>query len=92
MLERTCVACGRKAAKRELLRVSRDAGGAFVIDARQNQPGRGAYVCPTFACAELLLRKRGLHHSFRQEVPAEVYQRLLTLVKNNTATNNIVSD
>lgn len=78
--ERTCLACGRKRAKTELLRISHQSG-TFVIDARQNLPGRGAYLCPTDACAELLLRRKGLHHGFRREVPAAVYLQIIDFVR-----------
>lgn len=92
MLERTCLACGRKTAKRELLRLSRSPEGTIVIDARQRLPGRGAYVCPTLACAELLQRKHGLQHGLRQQVPAEVYQRILAVVQENTMIHDSSSD
>lgn len=78
--ERTCLACGRKRAKIELLRISHQAGN-FVIDAHQNLPGRGAYLCPTVACAELLQRRKGLHHGFRREVPAAVYLQIIAFVR-----------
>lgn len=92
MLERTCLACGRKTAKRELLRLSRISDGVFAIDAQQKLPGRGAYVCPTRACAELLQHKRGLHHGFRQQVPAEVYQRILAFVQETITRGDKSSD
>ncbi|NUM77599.1 YlxR family protein [candidate division KSB1 bacterium] len=92
MLERTCLACGRKTAKRELLRLSRTPEGVFVIDARQKLPGRGAYVCPTRACAELLQRKKGLHHGFRQQVPPEIYQRILDFVQETTMIGDNSAD
>ncbi len=78
--ERTCLACGRKRQKSELLRISHQSG-TFVIDARQNLPGRGAYLCPTVTCAELLLRRKGLHHGFRREVPAAVYLQIIDFVR-----------
>lgn len=42
---RTCIACGHKSAKRELLRIVRNQDGAAVVDPNGRLPGRGTYVC-----------------------------------------------
>jgi predicted RNA-binding protein YlxR (DUF448 family) len=46
------VACRRVRAKRELIRVVRDADGRLSVDLRGKAPGRGAYLCPEDACLE----------------------------------------
>jgi len=46
------VACRRVRAKRELIRVVRDAGGRLSVDLRGKAPGRGAYLCPEDGCLE----------------------------------------
>jgi predicted RNA-binding protein YlxR (DUF448 family) len=46
------VACRQVKAKRELIRVVRDAGGRLSVDLRGKAPGRGAYLCPDDACLE----------------------------------------
>ena len=43
--ERTCVACGAKKPKRELVRVACSPQGQVSVDATGKAPGRGAYVC-----------------------------------------------
>ena len=43
--ERTCVACGSKKPKRELLRIAGSPQGQVSVDATGKAPGRGAYVC-----------------------------------------------
>ena len=48
--QRTCVACRQVKAKRELIRVVRDADGRLSVDLRGKAPGRGAYLCPANAC------------------------------------------
>ncbi|MEP7003177.1 MAG: YlxR family protein [Chloroflexota bacterium] len=48
--QRTCVACRQVKAKRELIRVVRDADGRLSVDLRGKAPGRGAYLCPEDAC------------------------------------------
>ena len=46
------MACRRVRAKRELIRVVRDADGRLSVDLRGKAPGRGAYLCPDDACLE----------------------------------------
>ena len=43
--ERTCVACGSKKPKAQLLRVARSPQGQVSVDPTGKAPGRGAYVC-----------------------------------------------
>jgi hypothetical protein len=80
--ERTCLGCGRKAAKSELLRIARNREGVVIIDTRQRLPGRGAYVCRSLDCAELLKRKKGLHRGFRHPVPGEIYDSILQYMRD----------
>lgn len=79
--ERTCLACGRKASKADLLRLTRDQTGNIALDLRQRLPGRGAYVCRTLACGALLQKKKGLHHGFRQPVPNAVYENVINFLR-----------
>lgn len=44
---RTCIACGNRGAKRELLRIVRNRDGTLAVDANGRLPGRGTYVCRT---------------------------------------------
>ena len=44
------MACRQIKAKRELIRVVRDADGRLSVDLRGKAPGRGAYLCPDDAC------------------------------------------
>ncbi len=44
------MACRQVKAKRELIRVVRDADGKLSVDLRGKSPGRGAYLCPDDAC------------------------------------------
>ena len=43
--ERTCVACGSKKPKRELVRIASSPQGQVSVDPTGKAPGRGAYVC-----------------------------------------------
>ena len=46
------MACRQVTAKRELIRVVRDADGRLSVDLRGKAPGRGAYLCPDDTCLE----------------------------------------
>ena len=83
--QRTCLACGRKAAKAELLRLSRNQAGEIAIDPQQRLPGRGAYVCRTVVCGELLKKRKGLHHGFRQPVPLEIYEIVIEYLRQHAS-------
>jgi predicted RNA-binding protein YlxR (DUF448 family) len=62
--ERPCIACRRKAGKRELIRLVRS-GDAVETDPRGKKPGRGVYLCLSSECWEKGLKgnriEQGLH-------------------------------
>ena len=74
--ERTCCGCKLRKPKRDMLRVVRFNGGEIEIDEGQIKPGRGAYVCISRSCLEILKEERGLNQSFRTFVPEAVYESI----------------
>ena len=62
---RTCIACGAKREKRDLIRLVLDKRRSVVRDDRCREPGRGAYVCPALSCWERLGRGRRLERAFK---------------------------
>ena len=66
---RTCVGCRKRAAKRELLRVTvgSDADGhpAVSPDPRGTAPGRGAHLHPTTECYDLAVRRKAFARALR---------------------------
>ncbi len=60
--ERSCLACGAKRAKGDLIRVVRSAANTIEIDSGGKKPGRGAYLCRYGACWEAGLKKGRLEH------------------------------
>ncbi len=56
---RSCVACRRRAPKRELLRWTPDRDGVPRPDPAARAEGRGAYVCRTAECVDRLARRAG---------------------------------
>ncbi|HWP66839.1 MAG TPA: YlxR family protein [Candidatus Limnocylindria bacterium] len=61
---RTCVGCGRRAAKVELQRFVR-AGEQLRLDPARRAPGRGAYLHRDGECARRFARGKGLVRSLR---------------------------
>ena len=68
---RTCISCRKRAAKRELLRVTagsdRDGQPAVVPDPTATAPGRGAHIHPTRECYELAVRRKAFTRALRAE-------------------------
>lgn len=62
---RTCLSCGSKRDKRDLLRLARVKEGEIIRDDRGNMPGRGAYVCKDETCQNRLLKNRRIQRAFR---------------------------
>ncbi|MBN1336628.1 MAG: YlxR family protein [Deltaproteobacteria bacterium] len=58
-MERTCVACRRTGEPDDLVRLVAHEGRA-VPDLAGRLPGRGAWVCPTVACVQVLERRGSL--------------------------------
>ena len=73
---RQCVGCREMKNKKEMIRVIRTSEQEFVLDATGKKNGRGAYVCPSEECLQLARKNKGLERSFKQAIPAEVYESL----------------
>lgn len=73
---RRCVGCQEMKGKKEMIRVIRTKEGEFLLDATGKKNGRGAYICPSKECLKKAIRNKGLERSFKQSIPAEVYEAL----------------
>ena len=73
---RMCVGCQEMKNKKEMIRVIKAPEGTFMLDATGKKNGRGAYVCPSEECLQLARKNKGLERSFKQAIPAEVYESL----------------
>ncbi len=72
---RRCVACRQVRHKSELLRFVK-ASDTISIDVTGKAPGRGAYVCKSSECAELIKKRRNLDRVFKVKVPNELYDMI----------------
>ena len=68
---RTCVVCGSKTDKRDLVRVVRDQAGSVQVDDTGKKPGRGAYICHDQTCWDKALKKTRLDHTLRGPISSE---------------------
>jgi uncharacterized protein len=65
---RSCIGCGERAAKSDLLRVVA-VGDEIVPDVTFQLPGRGAYLHPSLACLERAERRKAFPRAFRRAAP-----------------------
>jgi uncharacterized protein len=66
---RTCISCGMKRAKGDMVRLVTDEAGFLFRDQLMRKEGRGAYVCDSKECGEALLKNKRLQRAFRREKP-----------------------
>ena len=69
---RTCIACGAKKNKKEMVRLVLDADGFLIRDDVGKIGGRGAYVCPAHGCWQRLKKGNRLSRAFRSATPVAV--------------------
>ncbi len=64
--QRTCLGCGKKNAKKNLLRLV-VSNGEIVLDTAQKMAGRGAYSCRKATCMKSILKdKKKIARVFRR--------------------------
>ena len=80
--ERTCIGCGCKKHKDELVRIVlvKDEGEGshtgIALDTEGRMKGRGAYLCRDIDCYERAVRKKALNRAFKQAVSREALEEL----------------
>ncbi|MGD9503893.1 MAG: YlxR family protein [Syntrophobacteraceae bacterium] len=62
---RSCLVCGSKASKYELVRLALDHEGCITLDPSRRMEGRGAYVCPS--CLPRLRFNKKVQWAFRNK-------------------------
>jgi hypothetical protein len=68
---RTCVACRRTLAKRELVRIVRTPEGSIEVDLKGKRAGRGAYLCHQQECWEAALGQGLLGRALKTRIAGE---------------------
>jgi len=75
---RTCVACRRTLAKRDLIRIVRTPEGTIEIDLKGKRAGRGAYVCHQLGCWDVALKQGVLGRALKASITGEQIAELRT--------------
>ena len=74
---RTCVACGVKTDKRDLLRIVSGADDKVVVDRSGKRNGRGAYICASCRGSKGYLRRDRLERSLRAKIDETEWDSLV---------------
>ncbi|HEX9653000.1 MAG TPA: YlxR family protein [bacterium] len=75
---RTCIGCGKRRFKIELVRIVRTSAGRIAIDPGAKKPGRGAYLCQSGSCARSALKRKSFERKLRVGVDVEFKNELLS--------------
>ena len=79
--QRTCIACRKTGAKKELVRLVLLPDGRIQVDPGGRKPGRGAYLCLSASCWESALTTGKLEHAFHTGINPEDKQQLENYAK-----------
>ncbi|MFC1952286.1 RNase P modulator RnpM [Chloroflexota bacterium] len=80
--QRTCVACRKVKAKKELIRLVRVSDGSVEVDASSKEAGRGAYMCRSQGCWEVGLKGSQLEHVLRTTLTRDNREQLIRYGKD----------
>lgn len=80
--QRTCVACRKVKAKRELIRLVRISNGSVEVDTSGKKAGRGAYLCQTPECWETGLKSGRLEYTLRTTLDQKNREQLIEYGKD----------
>jgi len=79
---RTCISCGAKRDKKELVRLVLGPPGLVVRDDSGKRRGRGAYVCLNKPCIGKLETGDRLKRAFRKEGPLSLHAEFWEGIRN----------
>ena len=84
---RTCLACGKKTIKSELVRIVATPQGTVQMDSMGKAPGRGAYVCSDGKCAKLSLKRGRLEYALRRGLRDEEWAEVAAMFESIATPN-----
>jgi hypothetical protein len=84
---RTCVVCGNKTVKADLVRIVATPSGEVKVDPTGKLPGRGAYVCADGKCAQESLGKSRIEHALRRQTGDENWARVEASIRALAGTD-----
>lgn len=83
--ERSCVACGAKMPKAQLVRIVRTGQGPIIVDNNGRESGRGAYLCHIPECWDRAIGKGALERSFKQALSTQDLRPVRDYYESNIA-------
>ncbi len=86
--QRTCIACRKTSAKRQLVRLVRVAEDRVEVDSTGKKSGRGAYLCTNQECWENALKAGKLEYALHTKLGPENKEILVNYAKGFNNTNN----
>ncbi len=81
---RKCVATGEMLPKKAMIRVVRSKEGVVSVDSTGKKSGRGAYVSKSEEAVEIARKKHILERQLEADIPEEVYEELLHLIRRES--------
>ena len=78
---RLCLATNQPFPKKEMFRIVRTPESEVKIDLVGKMNGRGAYISKSLEAIEIAKSKKILDKKLEIEVPSEIYDELLSLIK-----------
>ncbi len=75
--ERSCIGCGQKFPKGELIRIVKTPSGSVQLDESGKSAGRGAYFCQSPDCWRRGITKGGIDRSFKISLSAQQREQVL---------------
>lgn len=79
--QRTCIACRKTGAKRELVRLVSIPEGGVQVDLTGKKSGRGAYLCQSRQCWESALKAGRLESALHTNLRSEDREKLANYAK-----------
>jgi len=73
---RTCVGCGAKRTKSEMIRVGLDKDGEAIMSGPGKHAGRGSYLCKDVTCVCRARENKALSRALRRDISAVIYDQL----------------
>ena len=85
--ERTCITCGQKLPKSELIRIVRTPEGKVAVDPTGKTAGRGGYLCGSAECWQKGIYRGGLERGLKASLSAQEQKLLLDFYQEQVKMN-----
>lgn len=78
--QRSCMGCGEKKDKKDLIRIVKDKEGNLSVDKTGKAPGRGAYLCDAQECLEKAKKAKRLERALETTIDDAIYEELRSVI------------